>query len=280
MGNYTNRAKFVYKDYDEIQQGINDGLIDIYDIIFTKDTHENLIIAPDYSVISIKSKVYRFVDVESAEEFLNSASDTYEGQIVSIIFQGNYSAYIVNRRKDGKFFVTPLNIYSGEVDYNTLGNRPIENLIGTIDNPINIAGLTTGQYQIRGQYKLGGTIYMGISSNIFLVEQSDENTFIKKISANDITDYVIDKDGAITSSVVPTTEWLSNQGYVTEQYVDLKIAALDFITKEEIEEYVSDVVLRNIDSTVNSRIDKIIDERFQIVTEREALDAFTEIFIK
>ena len=121
---------------------------------------------------------------------------------------------------------------------------------------------------------------MGISSNIFLVEQSDENTFIKKISANDITDYVIDKDGAITSSVVPTTEWLSNQGYVTEQYVDLKIAALDFITKEEIEEYVSDVVLRNIDSTVNSRIDKIIDERFQIVTEREALDAFTEIFIK
>lgn len=280
MANYTNRSKFIYTNYDEIQTGINNGTLDAYDIVYTKDTHENIIIAPDYSVISIKSKIYRFIDVASAEEFLNSASDTYEGQIVSIIFEGNYCAYIVNRRINGKFFVTPLNVYSGVVDYNTLGNRPINNLAGTIDKPIDIACLDSGQYKIQGQYKIGETTYISANSNIFLIEHNDESTYIKKISANDITDYTIDINGQVTSSVVPTTEWLASQGYVTEQYVDLKIAALEYITKEEIEEYVSNIVLQNIDATVNTRIDQIINERFSTVTEREALDAFTDIFIK
>lgn len=280
MANYTNRSKFIYTNYDEIQTGINNGTLDAFDIVYTKDTHENIIIAPDYSVISIKSKIYRFIDVASAEEFLNSASDTYEGQIVSIIFEGNYCAYIVNRRINGKFFVTPLNVYSGVVDYNTLGNRPINNLAGTIDKPIDIVCLDSGQYKIQGQYKIGETTYISANSNIFLIEHNDENTYIKKISANDITDYIVDINGQVTSSVVPTTEWLASQGYVTEQYVDLKIAALEFITKEEIEEYVSNIVLQNIDATVNTRIDQIINERFSTVTEREALDAFTDIFIK
>lgn len=280
MANYTNRSKFIYSNYDEIQTGINNGTLDAFDIVYTKDTHENIIIAPDYSAISIKSKIYRFIDVASAEEFLNSASDTYEGQIVSIIFEGNYCAYIVNRRINGKFFVTPLSVYSGVVDYNTLGNRPINNLAGTIDKPIDIVCLDSGQYKIQGQYKIDETTYISANSNIFLIEHNDENTYIKKISANDITDYTIDINGQVTSSVVPTTEWLASQGYVTEQYVDLKIAALEYITKEEIEEYVSNIVLQNIDATVNTRIDQIINERFSTVTEREALDAFTDIFIK
>lgn len=280
MANYTNRSKFIYSNFDEIQTNINNGTLDAFDIVYTKDTHENIIIAPDYSAISIKSKIYRFIDVASAEEFLNSASDTYEGQIVSIIFEGNYCAYIVNRRINGKFFVTPLSVYSGVVDYNTLGNRPINNLAGTIDKPIDIVCLDSGQYKIQGQYKIDETTYISANSNIFLIEHNDQNTYIKKISANDITDYTIDINGQVTSSVVPTTEWLASQGYVTEQYVDLKIAALEYITKEEIEEYVSNIVLQNIDATVNTRIDQIINERFSTVTEREALDAFTDIFIK
>lgn len=280
MTNYINRTKFVYKNYDEIQESINSGALDAYDIVYTKDTHENVIIAPDYSVISIKSKVYRFVDVLSAETFLNSAPDTYEGQIVSIIFQGNYSAYIVNRRKAGNFFVSPLNIYSGEIDYNTLGNRPIYSLEGTIDNPVNVSELNSGQYQIRGHYQIGETTYISTNSNIFLVEHKNTDTYIKRISAKEITDFIIGEDGAITISVVPTTKWLADQGYVTEQYVDIKIAALNFITKEEIEEYVSNIVLQNIDTTVNTRIDQIMAEQFSTVTEREALDAFTEIFVK
>lgn len=280
MANYTNRSKFIYSNFDEIQTNINNGTLDAFDIVYTKDTHENIIIAPDYSAISIKSKIYRFIDVASAEEFLNSASDTYEGQIVSIIFEGNYCAYIVNRRIYGKFFVTPLSVYSGVVDYNTLGNRPINNLAGTIDKPIDIVCLDSGQYKIQGQYKIDETTYISANSNIFLIEHNDQNTYIKKISANDITDYTIDINGQVTSSVVPTTEWLASQGYVTEQYVDLKIAALEYITKEEIEEYVSNIVLQNIDATVNTRIDQIINERFSTVTEREALDAFTDIFIK
>ena len=63
----NNRAKFSYVNRDEIEKLINKGKIDVNDIIYTKDTHENIFIGSDLSVIPIQSKVYRFKDVTSAE---------------------------------------------------------------------------------------------------------------------------------------------------------------------------------------------------------------------
>lgn len=278
-----NRAKFTYLNYDQIQDCINNGDVDAYDIIYTKDTHENLIIAPDYTVEKIRSRVYRFIDVESAELFLNQSPDTYEGQIISIVFQNKYVGYIVNRNLEGKYYVSPLSIYSGQVDYNTLGNRPIINITGTLDDILVVDSLETGQYKIVGQYKIShklDTIFNSTSGNIFLVEKDDKRkiSYIKRISASEVTDYVVSETGDVTTSIVPTTEWLKAQGYVTEGYVDIKIAALDFITKEEIEKYVSNVVIHSIDSVLNDRIEHAFDERFVAATETEARDVFTQIF--
>lgn len=284
MAMYTDHSKFVYQNYDKIQDGINDGSINAWDVILCRDTKEMLLVKDDLTIAPIKSKVYRFLDVQSAEEYLNKATDTYEGQIVSIVFNGVYVAYIVNRNNKGEFYVTPMSVYSGEVDYNTLGHRPIENLEGTIDTPIIVDRLETGIYKIDGQYKLteqAETTYFSVNSNFFLVEHPEgvtDQTYIKRISAHNIYDYSLDKAGNVTTSIVPTTEWLKEQGYVTERYVDAKIAALNFITKEEIEDYVENVVLKTIDAVVDERISNEFDTRFRAATEKEILDMFTQIF--
>ncbi len=233
------------------------------------------------SLFSVYSKVYRFLNVESAEKTLNEAADTYPGQIVSIVYNHEYTGYIVNQNANGRFYVTPLSIYSGQVNYDTLGNRPVENLTGSLDAPVIVSRLATGAYKINGQFCLNEqaeTIYVSVSSNIFLVRQEDDASYVKKITASDICDYIIGRDGRLTCSAVPTEEWLKAQGYVTESYVDAKVAALDFITKQEIEEYVNNIVLQTIGSMVSEQVSKEFGERFQAVSEKELLDVFTDIF--
>lgn len=269
---YSDHSKVSYIDYDEIQNRINIGELNAFDIIYTKDTHENIIISPDLLPISIKSKVYRFLDVESAERALNESTDTYSGQLVSIVYQGKYVGYIVNQRNTGEFYVSPLNTYEGQIDYDTLGNKPIINLTGTLSDTVIISEMETGIYKIRGQYKITGTdetIYLSANSNLFLVEHHDDTVSIKKITAQDIIDYTVNSDGELISSVVPTTKWLMEQGYVTEGYVDEKIAALNFITKEEVSQYVSDLVIQTIGDNLDEIIEKKIDEKFSPVSAEE-----------
>lgn len=278
---YQNHSKFTYKNHDEIQQCINSGELNAWDLVLCKDTKEFILIKDDLSLHSVKSKVYRFLDVESAENALNESEDTYAGQLVSIVNKrGTYEAYVVNQRANGSFKVDPVSVYAGSVDYDDLGHRPIENLYGEIGSPIILDKQKDGIYKVTGQYKVSDvldTVFFGSSSNLFLVQHDEEVTYVKKISTDEIIDYTVNND-SVTSSAVPTTEWLESQGYVTESYIDAKIAALDFITQEEIEEYVSDIVLQNIDALVNERITQELDNRVQYATMQEHFKAYAQIF--
>lgn len=53
-----NRIKYAYKNRDEIQNAIDIGQLDAYDIIITKDTHEQFQVQEDLSYIPITSKIY------------------------------------------------------------------------------------------------------------------------------------------------------------------------------------------------------------------------------
>lgn len=276
MAKYTDHSKFAYMNYDEIQDGINAGTIGPYDLILCKDTREFILIKDDLSLASINSKVYRFSDVASAEKALNESMDTYEGQLVAIVYDSSYAAYIVNRNKGGKFYVTPLSS-NGDIDYNTLGNRPITNLTGTLDSPIVVESLENGIYKITGQYQLQNgaqTVYLSMSSNLFLVQHTGDSTYIKRISPYDIYDYSIDESGTMTRSSVPTTTWLEQQGYASEAYVDKKIAALNFITKQEVEEYINNTVMGSISTMVDKKIDEKINEKFEATTSQEIIALF------
>lgn len=284
MANYTDHSKFIYQNYDDIQDGINSGEINSWDVILCRDTKEMLLIRDDLSISPIKSKVYRFTSTEEAVTVLNAASDSYAGQIVSILHNGSYIGYIVNLNNFNRFYVTPLSIYNGEVDYDSLGNRPIENIVGSLQSPVYIDQLHDGIYHITGNYKLfaeAATTYMSANSNLFLVEHGDGGTtHIKKLSASEIYDYTLSSDKELTTSTVPTTEWLSSQGYVTEPYIDAKIAALNFINKNEAEAYISDIIAKTFGTVIKEQVSKELDAQLQPATEQELFHIFTNVFIK
>ena len=259
---FQNRSRLSFRKYDEIEDYINQGKLDSYDIIYTTDTHENVVIDPELNIIPIRSKIYRFPDIATANDYLNTASDSYEGQVVAILANGKYTGYIVNKNKDNEFYVSPLSD-PGEIDYDTLGNRPIINKVGTLDDPITVADLEDGTYKIKGQYKLSGnatTIYLSTQDNFFLVRKDIENniTYIKKISATDITDYTINSDGSISASTIPTAKMLKD--YATKTYVEERLAALDFITKGEVESFVTQTVTEILNSQLNTLVEEKVND--------------------
>ena len=259
MAEYIKRSRLSFQKYDIIEDYINQKKLDAYDIVYTTDTHENVVIDADLNIVPIRSRVYRFTDITSANLSLNKSSDTYEGQIVAILQENDekYSGYIVNKNKVGEFYVSPLS-ESGQIDYDSLGNKPVINKIGTLNSPITVDQLEYGIYKIRGQYKLTEsaiTIYLSSNDNFFLVKTENDITYIKKISAMDITDYTVNSDGSISASTIPTTKILKN--YATKSYVDDKIAALDLLTKDDVTTYVADIINNTIDEKIETKVNKM-----------------------
>ena len=253
MAEYIKRSRLSFQKYDIIEDYINQKKLDAYDIVYTTDTHENVVIDADLNIVPIRSRVYRFTDITSANLSLNKSSDTYEGQIVAILQENDekYSGYIVNKN------VSPLS-ESGQIDYDSLGNKPVINKIGTLNSPITVDQLEDGIYKIRGQYKLTEsaiTIYLSSNDNFFLVKTENDITYIKKISAMDITDYTVNSDGSISASTIPTTKILKN--YATKSYVDDKIAALDLLTKDDVTTYVADIINNTIDEKIETKVNKM-----------------------
>lgn len=254
------RAKFGYLNYDSMIKKIANKELDAYDINFAPDTKECYVVTPELEAWAIKSRVYTFDNVDLAIESLNTNSDTYAGQIVSIRFDEKYKAYIVNKDTQG-YTVTPLSSYEGEIDYNTLGNRPIVNLVGTLDNPISVETLDNGIYMVKGQYVIPGvdTIFLSASNVLFIVEKDESVTHIKKITSHEMTDYTVTEEGT-TSDVTITSEYLDKQGFATTEYVDNKILALDFITREEASVYIENVIQESFTTVIDERIDEKLAE--------------------
>ena len=274
----TQRAKFAYVKRDEIEKLINNGKIDANDVIYTKDSHENIFIGADLSINPVRSKIYRFQDIDTAKEKLNESSDTYAGQLVAILNDGAYTAYIVNKGQDDEFYVSRLSDSTSKLDYDNLGNKPIENLDGTLDNPITISELDSGIYKVRGQYKICSedeTTYLSTNDNIFIISKNEDSTVsIKKITSLEITDYKVSENQIESQTTIPTKEWIEDQGYITEASVNEKIAALDFITKDEVQQYVEQVINGTFDSIIDEKIDKKINESFTQVEDSDITTLF------
>ena len=268
----TNRAKFSYIKYDDIERLINEGKIDANDIVYTKDTHENILIGSDLSVNPVRSKIYRFLDVSEAEGKLNTSSDTYAGQIVAILNDGAYTAYIVNKNTGGSFYVTKLSEDAKTLNYDTIGNRPIDNLDGTLDNPITISELATGVYKVRGQYKIclnDITTYLSGNDHVFLVSNEESEIHIRKITSSDIFYYVVSDNSIISKTELPTKQWIEDQGYTTQTYVDEKLTALDFMTRDEVSEYVTNIITVDLEPLIDERIDAKLNESLTSVEDSD-----------
>ena len=272
------RAKWAYLSYDSIQTKIDEGVLDAYDVIYTKDSHENVIISPDLEIWSVRSRIYVFNSVEEANIQLNINTDTYIGQIVSIIIDEVCKGYIVNKDREGSFYVEALT--ADNIDYNTLGNRPVENLVGTLDEPVIITELNSGTYKIKGQYKISddyGTVFLSSDGDLFLTEKTSTENRIKRITKDTIQDFVI-SDSDIVKRTYITDEYLTGCGYTTTEYVDNKVLALEESIREDIETYVEqtveDVITQKVDAIIDERLDIKLDERIQETTNEEVEDLF------
>lgn len=268
------RAKWAYLSYDSIQTKIDEGVLDAYDIIYTKDSHENVIISPDLEIWSVRSRIYVFNSVEEANTQLNINTDTYIGQIVSVIVEDKCKGYIVNKDALGNYYVDKLTI--DDIDYNTLGNRPIINLIGDFDNPIIIDKLDAGIYNVKGQYKISNlieTIYLSASSVLIMVEKDENDIHIKYITTDKIADFFI-SDNSVTSHEYITDQYLKDNNYATTDYVDNKIAALEQSINEDIEKYIADIVDKQFSSMLDEKIDAKINEKIQPVDNSQVQSLF------
>lgn len=252
----SQRAKFFYINRNEIEKLIEKGKIDENDIVYTKDSHENIFIGSDLSINPVHSKVYCYEDVDSAIENLNNASDTYEGQIVSIKTGDKYKGYIVN--KIGENYTVTLLSALENIDYNTLGNRPITNLIGSLSEPVIVGELDSGTYSISGQYKIFSsieTIFSSSVNHIFLVEKTESEIYVRDISARKITSYS-SIEGEMKQEEILTSEYLKENGYVTSSEVDVKLQTLDILTKTEAQSYIKETVSKYLDEVLDSTIDQ------------------------
>ena len=139
MADYNEQSiKFGFLTVEQMLNAINSHQLQTYNICFTKDTHQIFVIKENLEPLEIHSRVYVFDSISEAETKLNESTDTYVGQVVAILDNDTYRGYIVNQ-KSGKFTVTPLWEHSEQIDYDTLGNRPIVNLVGTLDKPIMVS---------------------------------------------------------------------------------------------------------------------------------------------
>ena len=273
---YQKHSRFVYANYDDILNAINTGELNQFDICIAQDTRELLLVKDDLDVLPIKSKIYRFSGINEAETALNANSDTYEGQLVAILNGGKYSSYIVNRRNN-RYVIDSLATVEAVLDYDEITHTPIVNMYGVLGDPIVLSELADGIYRINGQYKVSDsatTIFSSNANNLFVVEQKNEEVVVKKISSSEIVDYHIDTEGEITEVKYATSEYLQNNNYTTTDYVDARIAALNFITQEEVNEYVADIVHETIDDILDERIDAAIEAHTIFATESEVRQLF------
>lgn len=273
------RVKFLYLTYEDMLQRIQNGAIDQNDVIFGKDTRETYIISNDLIPVPMRSKVYVFDSIANANTALNTNTDTYKGQIVSILNNDKYSAYMVNQDPNGVYFATALS--AENIDYNTLGNRPIENLVGTLDSPIMISNLDTGMYKVKGQYKISSTditTYLSTDGDLFIIEASATEKFIKRFTKDTIQDYVI-SDGGVEKKVYVTDKYLIDNGYSTTTYVDSKLTAFEETIRQDIQTYVEQtveqVIEQKVDAIIDERLDAKLDERIKGSTDEEVQNFFT-----
>lgn len=273
-----NRVKYAYLNYDDIQERIKNGDIDEYDIVFTKDTHEQYFLREDLSLVNIKARIYRFDSVAIAIEQLNLNTDTYEGQIVAIADNdlGVYHGYIVNKSGD-KYTVLSIADSGTVIDYDTLSHQPIINKKGTLSDTLIVGNLDNGFYSVSGEYKIFEehiTSFSTSTEHLFAVEVKENVKYVKEISAEKITTYTL-SDGVVSVQETVTTDFLDENGYMTEEEFDAKIVALDLINKTEVSDYVKKITTEylneNIETKINEKIDLKIESMIASDSEIENL---------
>lgn len=224
------KSKLAYLSYDKIQEKIDAGILDEYDLIFEKDSHELYVLDKDKNIVPVKSRIDSYQSEASAIEVLNSKTDTYEGQIVNILVSGECTPYSVNKdATTERFYIKKIGID----DYNNLINKPIENIVA--NEEVILSELDDGVYSLVGNYRISDqdTTHRMITSKEFVIKETatDEDNIeyihITEISGKSIKNYICTDVNFIEDRYV----LLSELGNKVEDIIQLEVPQM-------IEDYV------------------------------------------
>lgn len=146
---------------------------------------------------------------------------------------------------------------------------------GNVEVPLILSELENGVHLVSGSYKMtrtSETVNSSIAYFIVLVNVQGTTTYLRTITANEISDFVINSEGTATKTgTVVTTDYLDEKGYTTEEQLDIKIEALKVSIEEEMKEYVDSTIEEQIATLVPEEVQKYV----QVATEDDVRDLFS-----
>ena len=155
-----------------------------------------------------------------------------------------------------------------EGELETIG---IPTLTGTAEKEIILSSLDDGLYEISGQHKITAddeTTYYSMSNILCVVQTIDGKKKVKRITADTIEDATVEEDLSVTRETVATKEWIQEQGYADQAYIDYKFEIL----KQELEDEIEELVLPIVEPVVNYYLDNNIGG----IPEEDIEDLFDE----
>ena len=105
------------------------------------------------------------------------------------------------------------------------------------------------------------------------VSKNNQNIEIKKITSDDITDYII-TNSDISKNTYITEQYLKDNNYVTTAYVDTKIEALELSIKEDMRGYVQEAITEVFGEELDKKIEDKIDEKIVPMSDSQIRNLF------
>ena len=145
--------------------------------------------------------------------------------------------------------------YINSLSYNKLSDKPIENLIGSLNAPVYISSLADGIYKIKGQYIISQsnpTVQSSAEDVLFFVSHDPElekKMTITKMQGTSIVLYFLQTDGTYRTDKYVTENWITDQNFMSAD------SARELIT-ETIQESVADIIDQQLDAKLDSALDK------------------------
>lgn len=187
------KSKLAYLSYDQIQPKIDNGILDEYDMIFEPQQKIFYILDKEKNIIPAGSRLDSYQSVSDAETALNTKTNTYVGQIVSILTNGEYIPYSVNLNSStGTYYVVKVDTD----DYDNLINKPIENIVA--NDEVILSNLDDGFYSLVGNFRISNldTTHRIATTKEFIIKQTATNednivnVYITEISGKNIQQYI------------------------------------------------------------------------------------------
>lgn len=160
--------------------------------------------------------------------------------------------------------------YINSLSYNKLSDKPITNLIGSLNAPVYISSLEDGIYKIKGQFiisKSKPTVQYSSEDVLFFISHDLElpaKMTITKMQGTSIVLYFLQTDGTYRTDKYITENWVADQNFMS---VD---DAKEFI-KEQIQESVIDI----IDQTLDEKLDSALDKKISGISTEELINIFS-----